>query len=208
MLAAIAELVGAVQAPPQPANLAARLQGIAEPNTVVIAENTRKLLGNLFELEDLGSKDLKGIAGRANAWAALRASPVESRLRGTPWSWTDCSRWSGGRTRTAAPALVASKEWRRPSCCSRARLGLANRGLRRRYWNTSPASRTRACAISAPLSTPTARFIRFRVPRLDLPAIKRANAIVCTRTSASPRYLAHHGLAMKLRSGCPYRKPP
>ena len=35
-------------------NLAARLQGIAEPNSVVIAESTRKLLGNLFELEDLG----------------------------------------------------------------------------------------------------------------------------------------------------------
>jgi class 3 adenylate cyclase len=30
-------------------NLAARLQGIAAPNTVVIAESTRKLLGNLFE---------------------------------------------------------------------------------------------------------------------------------------------------------------
>jgi class 3 adenylate cyclase len=42
-------------------NLAARLQGIAEPNTVVIAEGTRKLLGNLFELADLGAKDLKGI---------------------------------------------------------------------------------------------------------------------------------------------------
>ena len=44
-------------------NLAARLQAIAEPNTVVIAERTRKLLGNLFELEDLGAKDLRGIAG-------------------------------------------------------------------------------------------------------------------------------------------------
>jgi class 3 adenylate cyclase len=32
-------------------NLAARLQGIAEPNTVVVAESTRKLLGNLFELQ-------------------------------------------------------------------------------------------------------------------------------------------------------------
>ena len=36
-------------------NLAARLQGIAEPNSVVIAESTRKLVGNLFELEDLGA---------------------------------------------------------------------------------------------------------------------------------------------------------
>jgi class 3 adenylate cyclase len=43
-------------------NLAARLQGIAEPNVVVIAESTQKLLGSLFELEDLGPKDLKGIA--------------------------------------------------------------------------------------------------------------------------------------------------
>ena len=61
-------------------NLAARLQGIAGPNTVVIAESTRRLLGNLFELEDLGAKDLKGIAGPARAWAALRASSVESRF--------------------------------------------------------------------------------------------------------------------------------
>ena len=42
-------------------NLAARLQGVAEPNSVVIAESTRKLLGNLFQLEDLGLQDLKGI---------------------------------------------------------------------------------------------------------------------------------------------------
>jgi class 3 adenylate cyclase len=61
-------------------NLAARLQSIAEPNTVVIAESTRKLLGNLFELEDLGPNDLKGIAGPAHVWAALRASSVESRF--------------------------------------------------------------------------------------------------------------------------------
>ena len=61
-------------------NLAARLQGIAEPNMVVIAEDTRRLLGNLFELEDLGPKDLKGIAGPAHAWAALRPASVESRF--------------------------------------------------------------------------------------------------------------------------------
>ena len=61
-------------------NLAARLQGVAEPNSVVIAESTRKLVGNLFELEDLGAKDLKGIAGPVRAWAALRASSVEGRF--------------------------------------------------------------------------------------------------------------------------------
>jgi len=51
-------------------NLAARLQGVAEPNMVVIAEGTRRLLGNLFEFEDLGAKDLKGIVGPVRAWAA------------------------------------------------------------------------------------------------------------------------------------------
>ena len=61
-------------------NLAARLQGIAEPNAVVIAEATRGLLGNLFELEDLGARDLKGIAEPVRAWVALRASTVESRF--------------------------------------------------------------------------------------------------------------------------------
>jgi class 3 adenylate cyclase len=67
-------------------NLAARLQGIAEPNGVVITESTRKLVGNLFELEDLGAQDLKGIAGPVKAGAALRTlvacrSLIEAVLR-------------------------------------------------------------------------------------------------------------------------------
>src|SRR6516162_5009649 len=61
-------------------NLAARLQEIAEPNMVVICDSTRRLLGTLFELEDLGPRDLKGLAKPARAWAALRASSVASRF--------------------------------------------------------------------------------------------------------------------------------
>jgi class 3 adenylate cyclase len=61
-------------------NLAARLQGVAEPNMVVISGGTRKLLGDLFELEDLGAQALKGIPDAELAWAALRPSAVESRF--------------------------------------------------------------------------------------------------------------------------------
>jgi class 3 adenylate cyclase len=61
-------------------NLAARLQGVAEPNSVLMAESTRKLVGNLFELEDLGVEDLKGIVGSVRAWAVLRPALVESRF--------------------------------------------------------------------------------------------------------------------------------
>jgi hypothetical protein len=61
-------------------NIAARLQGIAESNTVIIAESTRKVLGNLFDLQDLGAQELKGVGGPVRAWAALRASSVESHF--------------------------------------------------------------------------------------------------------------------------------
>jgi class 3 adenylate cyclase/predicted ATPase len=61
-------------------NVAARLQEIAAPNTVVIDESMRKLVGNFFELEDLGEKNLKGIPRSVQIWTPLRASTVESRF--------------------------------------------------------------------------------------------------------------------------------
>jgi class 3 adenylate cyclase len=61
-------------------NLAARLQALAEPNTVVIATGTRRLLGALFEYRDLGAVGVKGIAEMVPAWQVLRPSAVESRF--------------------------------------------------------------------------------------------------------------------------------
>src|SRR6516164_2539974 len=84
-LVVVGDLVGAGEAQErgvvgETPNVAARLQGIAAPDTVVIADSTRRLLGNLFELHDLGATDLKGIAGSTRAWAVLRARSVESRF--------------------------------------------------------------------------------------------------------------------------------
>jgi class 3 adenylate cyclase/predicted ATPase len=84
-LVVVGDLVGAGEAQErgiigETPNLAARLQGIAGPNMVVIAEGTRRLLGHLFELQDLGAKELKGIKGSVRAWAAVRPSSVESRF--------------------------------------------------------------------------------------------------------------------------------
>ena len=59
-------------------NLAARLQGVAEPNSVVIAESTRKLVGNLFELEDLGAQ---GPQGHRRAGASLGGIATELQSR-------------------------------------------------------------------------------------------------------------------------------
>ena len=96
-------------------NLAARLQGVAEPNSVVVAESTRKLVGNLFELEDLGAKDLKGIAGPVRAWAALRRKLGGEPLRGVAHKRPDGACRPRRRARTPSAALVQGKGWRRPS---------------------------------------------------------------------------------------------
>jgi class 3 adenylate cyclase/predicted ATPase len=67
-------------------NLAARLQALAEPDAVVIAAGTRRLVGDLFEYRDLGAVEVKGIAGPVPACQVLRPSIVESRfeaLRGS-----------------------------------------------------------------------------------------------------------------------------
>jgi class 3 adenylate cyclase len=61
-------------------NLAARLQALAEPDTVVTAAGTRRLLGDLFEYRDLGAVEVKGIAAPVPAWQVLGPSIVASRF--------------------------------------------------------------------------------------------------------------------------------
>src|SRR5215510_14923377 len=61
-------------------NLAARLQALAEPGTIVVAASTRRLLGELFHLRDLGLHEVKGIAEPVAAWAVEGASDSESRF--------------------------------------------------------------------------------------------------------------------------------
>ncbi|MCZ6860343.1 MAG: AAA family ATPase, partial [Alphaproteobacteria bacterium] len=61
-------------------NLAARLQEIAEPNSVVIATTTHALAGGLFEFETLGGKSLKGIEGSTEVWRVVAERQVESRF--------------------------------------------------------------------------------------------------------------------------------
>jgi class 3 adenylate cyclase/predicted ATPase len=60
--------------------LAARLQEIARPNTVVIAKGTYSLLGELFESEDLGDLELKGFSEAVRAWHVVRPSQAISRF--------------------------------------------------------------------------------------------------------------------------------
>jgi class 3 adenylate cyclase len=107
-------------------NLAARLQGLAFADQIVIAASTRRLVGNAFELTDQGEQDLRGIAEPVHAWRVARALVTESRfdanrgggaLRrwwGAMRNWICC--FAAGRRRGTAKA-----RW----CCWRVRPGSA-----------------------------------------------------------------------------------
>src|SRR6266481_5819095 len=64
-------------------NLAARLQALAQPNQIVISAATRAMLGDHFDLDDLGAYELKGFAEPVPAWRVLSARDVESRFAAT-----------------------------------------------------------------------------------------------------------------------------
>jgi len=61
-------------------NLAARLQALAAPNAVVIDQGTHRLTGGLFEYEDLGAVEVKGLATPVRAWRVFSESAVQNRF--------------------------------------------------------------------------------------------------------------------------------
>jgi class 3 adenylate cyclase/predicted ATPase len=102
-------------------NLAARLQALAEPDAVVIAAGTRRLLGDLFEVRDLGAVEVRGIADPVPVWQVLRPSAVPSRfeaLRGsalTPLIGRDeeigllMRRWARAKTGDGQVVLISGE---------------------------------------------------------------------------------------------------
>ena len=112
-------------------NLAARLQAQAEPGEIVLADETRKLVGESFVLESLGRLDLKGFAAPVEAWRVLGERTARRASRpSTCKGWSSSSAatarsrccWSAGRSPATAKA--------RP-CCSRARPASASRASAR-----------------------------------------------------------------------------
>ncbi|WP_187612862.1 ATP-binding protein [Paraburkholderia sp. 31.1] len=61
-------------------NLASRLQGSAEPNSIIVDDSTRRLAGELFEFRDLGPLQIKGLAAPMRAWRVAGATPAAGRF--------------------------------------------------------------------------------------------------------------------------------
>ena len=84
-VAVVGDLIGSGSAQEQAVvgetpNLAARLQALAGSDQLVIAENTRRLVGDLFEYENLGEVEVKGLTAPVLAFHVLRESQVRSRF--------------------------------------------------------------------------------------------------------------------------------
>ena len=95
-------------------NLAARLQGLAAADQIVIASSTRRLVGSAFELTDLGEHDLKGISEPVHAWRVERAFATESRFDAHRRQRPDTAGGPRRRARSAASPLVAGEGRRGP----------------------------------------------------------------------------------------------
>jgi class 3 adenylate cyclase len=103
-------------------NLAARLQVLAEPGSVVIAPATRRLIGNLFRLRDLGRHEVKGLAEPVEPWAVEGVS-VRGPLRSGAERPADRFCRPGVRTWPAHRALEPGTGRRRPGGAALGRAG-------------------------------------------------------------------------------------
>ncbi len=63
-------------------NLAARMQALAAPDAIIVADATRRQLGGLFDVRDLGGQTLKGFAEPQQAWQVLGEKRRRQPLRG------------------------------------------------------------------------------------------------------------------------------
>jgi class 3 adenylate cyclase len=108
-------------------NLAARLQALARPGTLVVADSTRRQIGTLFEIEDLGSQSLAGLPshGAPGVWSARAGSRAALRhcVR-EPHHWSAATRSSNSYCGAGSRRRPARDGW----CWSPASRGSASRG--------------------------------------------------------------------------------
>jgi hypothetical protein len=132
--------------------LAARLQALADPDNVVVAASTRRLVCGLFETEELGARELKGMSLPSRIWRV--ASKCSAATRFEAVHATGSVKLVGRDQESHYCSTVGS--WPKPaiakSCYSRAKRALVNRASARPFVIRSPA------IPIAPFATSARRF--------------------------------------------------
>ena len=129
-------------------NLAARLQGLAEPGGVIIAESTRRLTGGLFEYRDGGARALEGFATPIRVWHVL-GSQGHHPLQGSALAVAAAHRTRCGDGRPVGAVGRRREAARAARCWSRASPASASPASRRSWRRRATAGRRPCCASSA-----------------------------------------------------------
>ena len=171
-------------------NLAARLQGLAAPNKLVIAEATRRQIGGLFDLADLGPQTLAGFAEPQPAWRVIGESGVLSRSR--PALGRDAGRRTRGSRAAAAP-LATGEERRGTGVLSPASAAMGDRGscAVSEHIGSSPSTRLRSAAAAPGQRADPVTFAQ----------LKRAAGF--SRDARSSEFFADGGIARRRARGMP-----
>ena len=104
-------------------NLAARLQALAEPGSVIISQATRRLVGGLFELTDLGPLRVKGFAEPLAAFRVESEGRADGRFEAHAWAASDAADRARARAGYAAGAVESGQGRRWPGGPDRGRRG-------------------------------------------------------------------------------------
>ena len=144
-------------------NIAARVQGQAEPNTVVMSAATYRLVQGLFECQDLGPQELKGISTPLTLYRVIGESAAQSRFEVAVANWLDAVGRPRGRTRTccsgagtqakagAGQVVLLSGEpgLANPAWCRNSKSSLRTKGRHALSFAARPITRTVRCIRSS-----------------------------------------------------------
>ena len=194
-------------------NIAARLQALAEPDTIVISEQTKRLLAGKFELVDGGLQPIKGIRASMRVWTVTGVSDAASRfdaaaLSGlSPFVRPRSRHGTHCRQVEITPSVVKGK-W----CCCRARRGLENHASSKKcvvnlgragtYALQLQCSPYHASSAYYPITHAFARVLKFRRKEAAATKLDRLDALLIDRLGCSAQDAALFASMLSIETRC------
>lgn len=198
-------------------NIAARLQGLALPGTLVISNHTQRLIAGKFEVEDLGPQQIKGIREPIRAWTVSGISEAASRFEAATLSG-----FSAFVGREAETAHIVDR-WRQAEqgygqvVLLSGEAGIGKSRILEEVRRQLGRAGTRAIQVQCspyhinsayyPIAHEFARFLKFRRHESAASKLDRLDALVIEKWGCPPHDAALFALMLSIESGARYDAP-